>query len=159
VVYDGSLRGRGDEFSAESLGLTRVGGETLLDLFKRRRWLFCELDRDAGHMTIDDGYSVTAGRDLEGLGSVVIEPLLVVRDTSQDLGSFPLDLFLFPTDVWYDVVDDVHRGNTGVSGTGDGLHRGAHDGFQRPKLVFQGFQSNDHSSGGTIGVADNVSLL
>ena len=159
MIDDRSLRCRGDDVLAECLSFTCEFLKALLNLFDRGCGLLGELNRDAGEMTVNDGNPVAVGRDLERVGSVVVESLLVLVDPSQDLGSLPLDLLLFSSDMGDDVVQDVQRRDTGVSSTGNSLHRGTHDGLQGPKLVFQGFESDDDPGRGAVGVTDNVTLL
>lgn len=107
VVDDSTLRRRGTDVLSERLGFAGEFSKALLHLFERRCGLFDKLDRDAGEMAIDDGYSVTVGRDFERARSVIVEPLLVLVDAPQDLGSLPFDLFFLAADMGDDVIQDV----------------------------------------------------
>ncbi len=86
------------------IGEARVGGE-----FDRNRNSVAVHHRDAVAVRADFG-----GERLD----------VVAGEVDQNLLRFLLHLFLFSTDKGDDVTDDVHGGDTGVAGTGDGLEGG-----------------------------------
>lgn len=76
-------------------------------------------------------------------------------DVAEDFGCFPFDFLFFAGNVRDDVVEDVHAGDAGVAAAGDGLEGGDGDGGEAAEGVVEGFERDDETGGGAVGVGDD----
>lgn len=87
------------------------------------------------------------------------ERLLVVGDPTEDLGRLPLDLLLLAADVRDDVVDDVHRGDTRVASSRNGLERGGDALVDGSEGLLESLERDDESGRRAVGVGDDEALV
>ena len=73
---------------------------------------------------------------------------------SEDLLGFGFKFIFFAGDVGDDVVEDVHGGDAGVAGAGDGLGGEDFDGGDGAEAGLEGSEGNYDADYGTVGVAD-----
>ena len=148
--------------TTESLRLAGKGSKDLADLLRAGRGPPCKADRDALCVAVNDGYAVASGRNAEGMAGMHVKgsnTIDRIRDTAEDLESFPLNLLLLASDMGYDIVHDVEGRDTGIACTGDGLHCGDESGLERAKGLFKGREGDDDAGGGAVGVGDDEAFL
>lgn len=150
---DGHL---GCRWASKSLGLTAVLTHSSLDLLNGGL-SSSELDGDTGGVSVHNSNTGALGRDLGLLN--VGERSGVGVDSSQDLSSLPFNLLLLSSNEGDNVVQNVHRRNSGVSSSRDSLESGDHDGVERSELVLKSLQGDNKSGGRAVGVRDEESLV
>jgi len=79
-------------------------------------------------------------------------------EAPQDLEGLSLQLVFLAANEGDDIVDYVHGTDPGIAGPTDGLHCGHHHGLHTIGLV-NGLEGHDQARGGTVGVADQETLL
>lgn len=132
--------------------------QRVLDLLRARRGPPREPDARALEVAVEDRDAVAVRRDLHGMLGVHVEGGLVVRQAAEDLGELPFDLLLFFADVGNDVVEDVERGDAGVTRAGDGLHRRDHDGLERSEGLLERVKGDGDTRRRAVGVGDDETL-
>ena len=152
VVHGDALHGgRGAPLG---LHVARVRPEDVGDTRRRGRRAAREVHRHAFGVALEHGHPIAGRRDDDGVGVAHVERLVVVDDLAEDLGRFALHFGLFVGDVRHDVVEDVEGGDTGVSGSRNGLHGCHHALVDRTKGFLQRVERNDEARRRAVGIGD-----
>jgi hypothetical protein len=108
-------------------------------------------------MAIHDSHSVAMGRDLNG--GQHFESRRSRVDRAKDFSSFPLDLLFLAANIWDDVIEDVHRWNTGIPATGNGLEGCHGHKIDSTEGISQSLQRHNETSGRAIGIGNQKSFF
>ena len=102
-------------------------------------------------MAIHHADAVAVSADFGGQRSDAI-----AGEIAEDLLRLRLHLFFFAADEGDDVAHDVHGGDTGVPGAGDGLHGG--DDHLGDAELFERAERHHQADGGAIRIGDDLAL-
>lgn len=108
-------------------------------------------------MAVEDRHTVACGRDDKV--TLLSEGGTGVVQTAENLAGLGLKFILFSRDKGHYVVNNVHGADARVACSGDGLHGDDANCVNGAKSGLEGGKRDDKTNDGTVGVADEESLL
>jgi hypothetical protein len=108
-------------------------------------------------VAVHDWNTVASGRDTKPL--LLNESSSLVVNATENLAGLSLELVLLARDEGDNVIDDVHAGDSRVTGTRNGLQSNNGDGRDRSESGLESGEGNNETNDSAVGVAHEETLV